>query len=64
MAYEVFKEWVSAFVSEAGAKARFHHADDGRHFAHCSDGVTIIGNLTSPSVCVRWGSGHSAYIAI
>ena len=64
MAYEVFKKRVSAIVAEAGAKVRFHHEDDGRHFAHCSDGVTIIGNLSSPSVCVKWGSGHSAYVSI
>ena len=58
MAFEVFKKRVSAIVSKAGASVRFHHEDDGRHFAHCSDGVTIIGNLSSPSVCVKWGSGH------
>ena len=62
MAFEVFKKRVSAIVSKAGASVRFHHEDDGRHFAHCSDGVTIIGNLSSPSVCVKWGSGHSAYV--
>ena len=49
MAFEVFKKRVSAIVSKAGASVRFHHEDDGRHFAHCSDGVTIIGNLSSPS---------------
>ena len=54
MAFEVFKKRVSAIVSKAGASVRFHHEDDGRHFAHCSDGVTIIGNLSSPSVCVKW----------
>ena len=64
MAFEVFKKRVSAIVSKAGASVRFHHEDDGRHFAHCSDGVTIIGNLSSPSVCVKWGRGHSAYVSI
>lgn len=49
MAFEVFKKRVSAIVSKAGASVRFHHEDDGRHFAHCSDGVTIIGNLSSPA---------------
>ena len=64
MSFDVFKKRVSAIVSKAGASVRFHHEDDGRHFAHCSDGVTIIGNLSSPSVCVKWGSGHSAYVSI
>ena len=65
MAFETFKKRVSALVSKAGATARFHHEDDGRHIAHCSDGVTIIGNTNSPNkVCVKWGSGHMAYTAI
>ena len=52
MAFDVFKKRVSAIVSKAGASVRFHHEDDGRHFAHC------------PSVCVKWGSGHSAFVSI
>ena len=64
MAFDVFKKRVSAIVSKAGASVRFHHEDDGRNFENCSDGVTIIGNLSSPSVCVKWGSGHSAYVSI
>ena len=64
MAFETFKQRVSAIASKAGTSVRFHHGDDGRPFAPCSDGVTIIGNLSSPSVCVKWGSGHSAYVSI
>lgn len=64
MAYEVFKERVSAIVRKADASVRFRREDDGRHFAHCSGGITIIGNQSSPSVCVKWGSGHSTYVPI
>ena len=64
MAYETFKQKVSRIASKAGASVRFHHEDDGRHFAYCSDGVTIIGNMSGHSVCVKWGSGHSAYASI
>lgn len=63
MAYEVFKQRVSAIAGKAGARVRFHR-EDGRHIAHCSDGVTITGNTTSPMVFVRWGSGHTARIPI
>ena len=38
--------------------------EDGRHIARCSDGVTIIGNVSCPRVLVKWGSGHSAYADI
>lgn len=64
MAFEVFAERVSAIAAKSGVSVRFRREDDGRHFAHCSDGVTIIGNMSSPSVCVRWGSGHTAYVSI
>lgn len=63
MAFEVFKERVAALASKTGSKVRFRH-DDGCHIAHCSEGVTIIGNTLSSDVCVKWGSGHSAMIAI
>lgn len=64
MAYGVFKGRVSAIASKAGARVRFCREDDGRHFAHCSDGVVIIGNTASPRVCVKWGCGHSAYVPL
>lgn len=63
MTYEVFKKRVSDIISRHGFKVSFRHKD-GQHFAHCPEGVTIIGNRISPRVCVKWGSGHSSYIAI
>lgn len=64
MTFEVFKKRVSAVVSKAGVNVRFRRDDKGRHFAHCSDGVTIIGNQSNPSVCIKWGSGHTAFASI
>ena len=59
MSYKVFKNKVERLAKATGSKAKFHH-EDGKHFAWCSDGVTIIGNVTCLRVLVKWGSGHSA----
>lgn len=63
MSYDVFKERVKGLVNRSGSAVRFSH-EDGRHIARCSDGVTIIGNVSCPRVLVKWGSGHSAYADI
>lgn len=36
----------------------FH--EDGKHIAKLVGGVCLVGNPGTPSVCVKWGSGHSA----
>lgn len=63
MSYDVFKERVKGLVNRSGSAVWFSH-EDGRHIARCSDGVTIIGNVSCPRVLVKWGSGHSAYADI
>ena len=63
MKYEVFKKKVLDLVSKIGCSVSFRRVD-GRYVAYCSDGTTIVGNQVSPSVCVKWGSGHSAIVAI
>lgn len=47
MSYDVFKERVKGLVNRSGSAVRFSH-EDGRHIARCSDGVTIIGNVSCP----------------
>ena len=67
MQYEVFCDKVRALLSRSGAdiKVRFHNdSDEGRFFANCSDGTTIIGNPSSFKVTVRFGSGHQAMAEI
>ena len=54
MSYDVFKERVKGLVNRSGSAVRFSH-EDGRHIARCSDGVTIIGNVSCPRVLVKWG---------
>ena len=56
----MFKERVNGLARRSGSKVSFSH-EDGRHIAHCSDGVVIIGNTLCQNVLVKWGSGHSAY---
>lgn len=66
MSYEVFKHKVNALIKRAGenASVRFHEdADEGRFFAHCSDGTTIIARPGSLKVTVLYGSGHKAMTA-
>lgn len=63
MSYDVFKERVRGLVNCSGSTVSFHH-EDGKHIAHCSDGVTIIGNVLCSKVFVQWGSGHTAYAEI
>ena len=62
MSYEHFKARINQLVAKAGGgiTVRFNHADDGRHFANCSDGTVIIGNSRSLKLTVRYGSGHQA----
>lgn len=48
MSYDVFKERVKGLVNRSGSAVRFSH-EDGRHIARCSDGVTIIGNVSLPT---------------
>jgi len=67
MAYEVFKERVIALVrksnegvpAEECTKVQFRKAN-GRFYANCSDGTTIVGNSESVRIAVRFGSGHQA----
>ena len=65
MAYKTFQEKVNALIKRAGGKisVRFSN-EDGKYFAHCSGGVTIISNSACPSVMVKWGSGHKAIATI
>lgn len=62
MTFERFKAYINRLISKAGGgiTVRFNHTDDGRHFANCSDGTTIIGNSRSLKLTVRYGSGHQA----
>lgn len=55
MSYDVFKERVKGLVNRSGSAVRFSH-EDGRHIARCSDGVTIIGNVSCPRV---WSNGEA-----
>ncbi len=67
MSYEVFRRKVNALVAKAGGNisVRFSRDDDkGKFFANCSDGTTIIGNMASLKVTVRFGRGHQATAAI
>lgn len=68
MSYEVFKAKVNALVERAGGGINvrfFRDEENGRHFANCSDGTTIIGNEACLKVQVRWnGKNHQSIVAI
>lgn len=67
MSYKVFKRKVKSIIDRAGGgiSVRFStDADEGKHYAHCSDGTTIIGNSQCLRVAVRWGSGHAGIATI
>lgn len=65
MSYEVFQSRVNGLIEKAGGgiSVRFFQ-ENGKHYAKCSDGTTIIGNSIAPSVKIMWGSGHVANAAI
>lgn len=60
MGYESFKRKVNALIAKVGGiSVNFHNdTENGRFFANCSDGTTIIGRPSSHKVTVRYGSGH------
>lgn len=63
LTYEGFQIKVTALVGRAGGDISvrfFNDTDNGKFFANCSDGTTIIGNSSSVKVTVRFGSGHQA----
>lgn len=67
MGYEAFKARVNALIerSNAGICVRFSTDNEkGKHYANCSDGTTIIGNLSGLKVTVKWGSGHTSMAVI
>lgn len=67
MSYEVFRRKVNALIAKAGGgiSVRFStDTDKGKHYAYCSNGTTIIGNLSCLKVTVHWGSGHQAMATI
>lgn len=65
MAYGVFREKVNALITRVGGiSVRFYHdEDEGRYFAYCSEGVTIVGNSISKRVLVKWGMNQHRAIA-
>lgn len=67
MSYEVFQSKVNGLIERAGGEigVRFSQSDNGRFFARCSDGTTIIGSARNLKVTVRWnGKNHQAVVAI
>lgn len=67
MSYDVFIRKVNALIVKAGGKITVdfsNDTDNGKFFANCSDGTTIIGNQSSLKVTVRFGSGHQAMASI
>lgn len=67
MSYEVFQSKVNGLIKRAGGGigVRFSQSDNGRFFARCSDGTTIIGSRKNLKVTVRWnGKNHQAVVAI
>lgn len=61
MSYEVLRRKVNALIAKAGGgiDVRFStNPEQGKHYARCSDGTTIIANESCHKVSVRWGSGH------
>lgn len=66
MSYEVFKTRVNALINRAsgGIKVWFStDPDEGKHYANCSDGTTIIGNELCKRVEVRWNGRNHRSIA-
>lgn len=63
MSYNVFQQKVRGFAEKSGSSVSFRH-ENGKHIARCSNGVTIIGNISCLQVWVKWGSGHTALASI
>lgn len=67
MSYEAFKAKVSALIARAGGEIEVDFSqepEDGKFYAECSDGVTIVGNRSSIMVSVHWGADHYSMAAI
>lgn len=66
MSYDKFVESVNNLVKKAGGgiSVKFFQ-EDGKYFAHLSDGTRIIGNSVSVKVQVRWrGGNHQSIVSI
>jgi len=61
MSYKTFENRVRAKFGEDVVNVSH---EDGKHIARLSGDIRIIGNGASTSVCVKWGSGHSAMTTI
>lgn len=67
MEFEEFKAKVLTIAKRAGVSKVGFLTDAGSHkarFPADCDVREILGNTISPSVLVRWGSGHTARAAI
>lgn len=67
MSYEVFKAHVVALINRAGGgiDVVFSTAcDEGKHYANCSDGTTIIGSDRCNKVEVRWNGKNHRSLAV
>lgn len=67
MSYEAFKVKVNALIQRSGQSILVRFSTDeeqGKHYAICSDGTTIIGCSSSLRITVTWGSGHTSMAEI
>ena len=67
MSYQEFQNKINTLIEKAGGEigVRFSESDNGRFFAKCSDGTTIIGSARNMKVTVRWGGkNHQAVASI
>lgn len=68
MTFEVFKRKVNALIRTAGGGINvwfWQDSDNGRYYAHFSDGTVISGNKICKRVAVKWNGGlHQSIAAI
>lgn len=67
MSYQEFQNKINNLIERAGGEigVRFSESENGRFFARCSDGTTIIGSKRNMKVTVKWnGKNHQAVAAI
>lgn len=67
MSYRDFCDRVKSLATRVGGiSVRFYHdKENGRYFAYCSEGVTIVGHSESTRVLVKWGMNqHRAMAAL
>lgn len=56
MSYEAFKARVNEIINRSDNIKVWFSTENGKHYANCSDGTTIIGSESRLNITARWNN--------